>query len=780
MSRFHRPRVGWIWAAATLSLLCVAPPAAAQGFLLPRHPGPPAPGPGPRLLPISIRNQKVDVSVEAGVMRVEVAQDFHNPNPMTLEGTYVFPIPDGAQVSNFRLTINNEPTDGKILTREEARRIYEDYVRRSVDPAILEFVGRTALRARVFPIPGNGDRHISLVYHQAMPFEEGVYRGILPMNQERAVSQPAAGVTIHGVIRSPQAIRTVYSPSHDLDVKMEGERKAQFTFESSSERLNRDFVFYYTVSERAFGLNAIPYRRAGEPGYVLLSLAPPREVPESQLQPKDVVFVIDTSGSMQGEKIEQARNAMQTMLGALAPTDRFNIVRFSSDVTPFRDSVVTADAANVREARAFAAGFRAVGGTAIGDSLRAGLESIPTQEKRRGRAAFLIFLTDGLPTIGVVQPQQILADTAKVAPADVRIFSFGVGHDVNTTLLDRLAADHHGVSDYVAPSEDIEVRVGSFYKKIARPVLSNVRLQVDGRPLTQIEPANIPDLFAGSQLLIAARYAEAGTTRIRLTGELAGKSQSHEYQLTLPERSTQHDFVPRIWAGRRIGRLLEAIRRNGESSELKNEVIALSKEHGIVTPYTSYLVEEPGGPVPSLQTRGVGGTNRTFPLSTGGVPGGSGGGFGGGGFGGVGGGATSEAARQQVFRRDRQNAGASASKSASGKDAVAYSQRIRDLKEQTQGSAEVETSRQAGGRSFRRASGRWVQEKLPAKPARTVEIKFGSPAYFQLVSASPEWARYLAVEREVTFQSGAQSVVAIYASRGKDTLTAAELAQLRE
>jgi Ca-activated chloride channel family protein len=502
------------------------------------------------------------------------------------------------------------------------------------------------------------------------------------------------------------------------------------------------------------------------------------------------------------------------MLGALNDADRFNVIRFSSDTTNFRPSVVPATAENRAAARQFVEEFKAVGGTGIDDALQAGLSSLPKPEDRRGRAPFLIFMTDGLPTVGITDVDRILSNAQKAAAGDLRLFSFGVGADVNTLLLDRLARDNRGTADYVSQNEDLETKIGAFYAKIADPVLSNVKVAVDGAQLTEVYPSKIPDLFAGTQLLLLGRYKGQGKVSVNLTGELNGKPQSYTYDLTLPERELGNEFIPKLWAGRRIGFLLEELRLKGENKELKDEVIRLSKEHGIVTPYTAYLVEEPNLAPPGVAFRleqrerldrlgaqpGLGG------FGGGGVGGGLGGGLGGGrpaapgprgpagprGASPAGGAVQSPpqqgqvagkpadnkaADRYYVLQEQRRQEAEGFSRST-GLSAVEASRRVQQLKDQDKAETDLELRRVVQGRAFRRANQAWIEDEVKREGAkdRTVAVKYGTDAYFKLLSRA-EWAKFLSLGKEVTFRTGKTTLVHV-GPAGKDHLTNAELTQL--
>jgi Ca-activated chloride channel family protein len=554
----------------------------------------------------------------------------------------------------------------------------------------------------------------------------------------------------------------------------------------------------------------------------MLMLAPKNEAPPSEVQPKDVVLVFDTSGSMQGPKIEQARKAAQTIIGALNPKDRFNIIRFSGDVNSFRPTVVPADKENREAARAFVEEFRAIGGTAIDDALQQGLASIPKPEERPGRAPFLIFMTDGLPTIGNTAIDQILQNAAKAAPKDLRLFAFGVGSDVNTLLLDRLARGSRGDADYVAQDEDLETRIGNFYAKISDPVLSNVQVTLEGSKLLDPYPSRIPDLFAGSQLLILGRYQNTGPVKVTVSGEVGGQAKRFTYDLNLPERDLNQEFIPKLWASRRIGSLLEEIRLHGESKELKDEVIRLSQEHGIVTPYTAYLVEEPGlprppgGPIP-LGLR-AGASGRDVPEAEG--QSGERGGYGlrapaaapqaprpgkpaaaeprrasgkaedqvekipritgSGKISGLYRETEKKAAEKDLYSNSLQQQQARQQadgfQRSTGPNAVEASKRLRELREQDRAEPEVEFSRTVEGRLFIREGELWKDQTATGK-VTVVPVKYGSEAYFQLVARKRDWAKFLALGRRVAFRAG-KSTVVLVDEKGQEKLSEAELKRL--
>lgn len=808
------------WIVLVGALLAPAVPAGAQGLIVAQPVGPVRPGPRPAPQPLQVKSQKVTLNIDSGAVRAQISQVFHNPANVPMEGTYLFNLPEGAAVSNFRMQVDREPVDGKMVTADEARRIYEQFVRQRIDPGILEYVGRNAFRARVFPIAPSADKEIQLGYAHLANFQNGLYQVVYPMNTEKVSPEPLQELAIECTLRSNQPIKAIYSPTHEIQVKRENDHLATIRFDAKEIRANKDFVVYYSVSEKEFGLNALANRKPGEDGYFMMMLAPRRDASPAEVLPKDIVFVFDTSGSMQGAKIEQARRALNTVLGALSPKDRFNIIRFSTDVTQFRPAAVDATADNVKAGHDFVNDLKAIGGTAIDDALQAAFASLPAPNPAEKRTPFVIFMTDGLPTIGQTNVDQILAGAGKANTAHARLFTFGVGNDVNALLLDRLALNGSGAADYVGPDEDLETKIGGFYAKIANPVLSNVKIEVSGVQTAEVYPKRVPDLFAGSQLLVLGRYKGEGKASVKVTGDIGGAARAYTYDVTMPAQDRDHTFIPKLWASRRIGSLLEEIRLHGENAELKDEVIRLSKEHGIVTPYTSYLVEEPGQVPPAggpafrgaLSDRAMGrgaadglqGGGRAGGMRAGEVraaPGGAtngsaGAGFGGGGLGGRGGAgpalgvppasrpdgdragvtlrATGDVGRQQESLM--RAADKRAFNLSTGRDAIGQSQRLQQLKEQNVVENEVEAQQEVEGRQFHWKDGFWQDATVQGNPT-VVAVKYGSDAYFQLLSQHPQWAKFLALGKSVVFRTGKTHAVKI-GETGKEKLTDAELKAL--
>jgi len=537
---------------------------------------------------LSIVYHDVEVTIRDGVVTTHVDQLFRNDTGSDLEGQYVFPLPIGAVVSSFTMWVDGEALEAQILDADEARAIYEDYVRRAIDPALLEYVGRGALSARIFPIPANGERRIEITYSELLSAEGGTYRYRYPLDTERFSARPLERVSISVDVQTTSPLSAVYSPTHALSVVRVSDLAATGLYEDANVLPAQDFLLYYSVKAEAMGMTMLTYRVPGEDGTFLLIVTPPELAASAAAIPKDLVFVLDTSGSMSGEKIEQAKQALQFILENLNPDDRFAVVGFSDVSTALQTELAPVSATSISQATSWVSRMFAAGGTNIDDALRLAFSLFEANERPR----FLIFLTDGEPTVGEVDPVTIAEHALAANASDARMFVFGVGTDVNTILLDQLAQENRGTTTYVLPGENLEVVLSGFYRKIASPVLADLVLTIEGVDVFDIYPVALPDIFRGTQLLVLGRYQGEGEARITVSGSADGVKTAYTTLQTFPDASLENVFLPRLWAGRKISYLLNQIRLYGESDELVDSVIALSRRYGIITPYTSFLVDE--------------------------------------------------------------------------------------------------------------------------------------------------------------------------------------------
>ncbi len=579
----------------------------------PHHPHPPRPLPPPIILrphvfaPLQLEFCKADVEIKDQVAVTTLEQEFRNPNPRRVEGTFLFPVPRGAHLDKFSMEIDGKPVEAELLDADKARRLYQDIVRRAKDPALLEYDGQDVFKARIFPVEGKATRRVTVRYTQLLKMDNGLVAYTLPLNTTKYSSTPIRTLSVKVQLDSKQPIKTLYSPTHTVEIRRDGGRRATVGYESSNIKPDTDLILYFGTDRDEVGLNLMTYRDNDEDGYFLLLASPGVDIPDQNVVPKDVVFVLDTSGSMAGKKLEQASKALQFCVENLNDNDRFEIIRFSTEADPLFGRFAEADRVNRDKANDFVQGLKAIGGTAIDEALKKalGLNTDPVSassgtgagrgevSKTPDRPFVVIFLTDGLPTVGVTSEERILEDVTDLSAGRIRVFCFGIGTDVNTHLLDKITECTRATSQYVLPTEDLEVKVSNFYSKIKDPVLANPVLRFEGDTrVFSVLPSELPDLFRGEQLVLVGRYDKPARTGIVLEGRVNGKRQVFEHNSRFPKRSDENEFIPRLWANRRVGYLLDQIRLHGEEPELKDEVIELARDYGIVTPYTAYLILE--------------------------------------------------------------------------------------------------------------------------------------------------------------------------------------------
>lgn len=696
-----------------LGLLLGAGARAASAQDATRPPTPPEPLPPPiwNTGDLRIAYQRVDVTIEDQVATTHIEQLFVNEGDRIAEGVYLFPLPEGAAVNQLTMWVDGQPIEAKILGAGEARAIYDEIVRQLRDPALLEYVGASAIQANVFPIPAHDERRIEIEYTQVLPADNGLVHYVYPQSTDLYTNAPLETQSMRVDVRSDEAIRAIYSPSHPVAISRDGEFRATAGYEASDVTPEKDFELYYSVSPEEIGLNLLSYKEEGENGFFLMLVAPTVEVDPEDVVAKDVILVMDTSGSMEGEKMAQAKEAARFVVERLNPEDRFNVVAFSTGVRSYAPEL--APATDAEEAVPFIDRLEAVGGTNISLAL---LEAMNQADAERPLT--VIFLTDGLATEGIVETPLLLDAVAEAAPSSARLFAFGVGNDVDTLLLDSLAENHRGTTTYVRPGEAINEAVSGFYAKVSTPVLADVTLEVDGVTVEQLYPADLPDLFAGTQLAIAGRYRQGGPATITLRGDLNGETQSFVYEDHAFRSQGGDDFVPRLWATRAIGHLLQQIRLHGENEELVQSVVNLSIRYGIITPYTSYLIEEEDIFTQSgrdmIVEEEMAAEEEPAPFT----------------------GADAVEEAEEVGEMAAAEAPQAAEVTRVVTEAAADGETVE---------VEQRAIETVGSKSFVYRNGVWVDTAFDADGQTPQEVGFASDAYFDLLSAAPEMGRYLAL-----------------------------------
>lgn len=580
--------------------------AAAQGVLvvvdphqIVRLPRPiPLPTPQP---PVSykIKELAVDARLDAQIARVQVSQSFVNTGSQQMEVSFVFPLPYDGAIDQLTLLVDGKEFPAKLLEAKQAREVYEAIVRKNKDPALLEWLGAGMFKTSVFPVPPGAERKVTLRYTQLCRQDRGLTDFVFPLSTARYTSQPLESVKFQISIDGQAPIKNVYSPTHTLDIKRPSDKHAVVSFEAKDHVPAGDFRLLFDVGQDPVAARVVSYRPCDtEDGFFVLLATPEIKADTKELPKKTVVLVVDRSGSMSGQKIEQAKNAVKFVLNNLRDGDLFNVVAYDAEVQSFRPELQKFDPETRAAALGFVEGLFAGGSTNIDGALAAALGQL----KDTSRPNFVIFLTDGLPTHGETNEAKIAAAAKQRNDVRARLFAFGVGYDVNSRLLDKLAREGHGLSEYVRPNEDIEASVAKLYNRIGSPVMTDVAFdfQFDnaktelGPPVQRVYPTGTFDLFAGEQLVLVGRYKQSGAAKVVVRGQVGGREQKFEFPAQFAEKTADQSFAfaEKLWAARRVGEILDHLDLSGPNDELVKELVALSTRHGILTPYTSFLADE--------------------------------------------------------------------------------------------------------------------------------------------------------------------------------------------
>ncbi len=656
----------------------------ADGFIIPK------PQPKEAIPPLSVKYHRVTVEIIDQVAKTSIDQVFINHYPRDIEGTFIFPLPEDAAISEFVMYIGERKVKGEILEKNQARKIYEDIVRRLKDPALLEYIGRNMFRARVYPIPAKGEKRITLSYSEILKTEGNIIKYIYPLNTERFSHHPIRQVSLLAQISSKVPISSIYSPSHKVSVRQKEEGEARVSFKAANVKPDKDFHLYYSLTEDEIGLSFMNWEDA-EDNYFMLLASPPYSSRKEKIINKNLIFVLDSSGSMKGKKIAQAKEAVRFIIFNLEKQDKFAITDFDDGVNAFSSEILPATLDNRERALHFVDEIEDAGGTNINDALLDALKMIEHEEQ----PSYILFLTDGQPTVGITDTAEILKNIRNANDRRSRIFVFGVGNDVNTELLDKISSENRGTSIYVSEDENLEVAISSYYEKISSPVLSDLKINFEDIQTEDTYPRILPDLFKGSQLVLIGKYDGKGP----VTATLSGKVGKEERKFTLKDqkliKEEAYNFLPRLWATRRIGYLLEEIRLHGEDQELVDEVTELGLKYGIVTPYTSFLVTE---------------EERL----------------------------TMDFAAPEAMRAFEQ-------KKRSGEGAVRIAKATGKFKAGEQAvRIESQMIRYKEDKTFYLKDGYWVDSEYK-KGSALKEIKFNSEEYYKLISEKPGIVKYLSV-----------------------------------
>jgi len=723
-------------------IVCLFPIVAfADGMIVLRRPEPRVPTP----FPLSVKYHRVDVTIKNNVARTSVDQEFYNPTSVRLEGVYIFPLPGAAVISDFAMEIDGKLTRAELLDATKARGIYEDIVRSMRDPALLEYIGKGAFKVRIFPIEPRSTKKVKLSYSEVIRSDGGLHAYTYPLNTEKFSAAPLEEVSIRVNLQSERGLKTVFCPTHEVEIRRKGGNAAVVGFEEKRTTPDKDFTLYYSTDDKGVGVSVVAHRLPGENGYFLLTVTPAYDS-GGKVLPKDITFVLDTSGSMTPAKMAQAKRAIRYCLSQLNAEDRFEIIRFSTEAESLFDRLVVPSRQNLATAEKFIDGLEAIGGTNSEEALTLALKANAGASQH---PKVVIFITDGKPTIGETDEDRLVRKVKDANVQQMRIFTFGIGEDLNTHFLDKLTEATRAARTYVGEKEDMELPISAFFQKIQSPVLVDLSIQYgNGIRATQTYPRDLPDLFKGSQLVVLGRYSGTGNT-VTLNGTVDGRRVTFPYSVDFPAREDDNEVIASLWAAQRIGYLLDEIRLRGEEKEIVDEVTRLARQFGVVTPYTSYLIMEDerrrvaANVLPEKHQT----LNAVAPAPLG-------------------------ARMKGEYGAMQQKAGAPSVQASreveSLKNAMNKAQVNQGAARMTYQDKEGKTqnlaaqTRNVQGRAVYQVGSNWVDSQVQAmRNANVQRVKFASAAYFDLLSKEPQSAPFLALGRNVSFALN-QQVYEVY------------------
>ena len=546
----------------------------------------------------------IDILESTATTTIEIR--LHNTTNRRQEAELIVPVPDGAVVRGFAYDGPGGEITAEVLPKDEAKRIYRQLVAKIRDPALVEFVGYNLIRSSVFPIEAKSKQKVRLTYEHLLEVDNNRIDYVLPRTESLAYAVPWE-VTAN--IKAKRPISTVYSPSHKLDIKRVSDKQVSVKIAAGAVKEPGPFRLSYLLEKNGVTASMFTYpdEKVGG-GYFLLLAGLPAKPPKTNDNPaikREVTLVIDRSGSMRNEKIEQVKEAALQVIAGLEQGEAFNIIIYNDTVERFSGKPVIKTKENEDTARAYIKGITATGGTNIHDAL---LEAL-SQKPMEGTLPIVLFLTDGLPTVGQTSEIAIRNVVIKSNPYNRRVFTFGVGFDVNAPLLEKIAAESRAKAEFVLPKEDVEAKIGKVFKRLTGPILADVKLEVvkkNGEPAVgrtrDIIPDRLPDMFEGDQLVLLGQYVGEKPIVFQISGNYLGKVRTFKFTFDFDKADVRNGFVPRLWASRKIAELIDAIRQMGADpavsrhdpkvKELIDEIVRLSTEFGILTEYTAFLARE--------------------------------------------------------------------------------------------------------------------------------------------------------------------------------------------
>lgn len=537
---------------------------------------------------------KVDIQEQVAVTHVD--QTFYNEMSQSVEAIYLFPLPSNATISGLVYWVNGVRYEASIKERQQAVNDYNQKLRQWMDPALLEYLGDNLFRLSIMPINANSDVRTEITYVEPLSYDFGNVKYLFKLNTLALSSKPLQTVSVSIDASSHFPYKRFTSPSHNNSsaAKITKIADNHYTFFFGDENFypDKDLTIEFETQRAGIEYHALSYKSKpsdslGTDNFYTVWITPPDSLTAGYEINKNIVFTADVSSSMDGKRMEQLKDALNNFLTLLSDKDKFNIITFGTFVNSFKDNLVPASQNNINDAKAFVFQLYALGMTNIDQAITKSLQ----QSYGDSSSNSVVFLTDGYPTWGDTISTSILSHAKQNNIKNVRIFSFGIGDDISKSLLVNLAEQNHGYAKFIASNDSIALVVNDHFKRISKPVLTDITIDLGGLQSYDVYPKTINDLFWGSQLMQLGLYKTGGTYNVTLRGKIRSNPVEFKQSIYFTDTLGGHPFVPRLWAKEKIDYLLQLIDTYGETAELKKQVIDLSLKFHILTRYTALYVD---------------------------------------------------------------------------------------------------------------------------------------------------------------------------------------------
>lgn len=544
-----------------------------------------------------IKKVETTINIQEQIAVTHVDQTFTNEMSTSVETVFMFPLPANATISELVYWVNGQRFVAEIRERAAAVAAYNEQIRKWLDPALLEYLGNNLFRLSIVPVNAYSDVRTEITYVEPLDYNFGLINYGFRLNTLGLSSKPLQKVTLNLDASSKFSYKTFSSPSHGnstgANLTKLADNHYQFMYGDENFYPNKDFTIEFSTKRSAIEFNALSYKpktadSIGTDNFYTVWISPPDSVDPQDVIPKNIVFTADISSSMDGKRMEQIKESLNNFISLLAPEDKFNIITFGTFVKSFKPDVVPANEQNKLAAKDFIFQLYALGLTNIDQALISSLQ----QSYGDSTSNNLVFLTDGYPTWGDTNTVNILAHVKQNNKKNTRIFSFGVGEEISKSFLQDLADQNHGFSKFITSNDSIALVINDHFKRISSPVLTDITIDLGGLQAYDNYPKTINDLFWGNQVKQLGLYKTGGFYQVTLKGKIRSKQVEYKQNIYFNDTTgTGHRFVPRLWAKEKIDYLLNLIAAYGETKELVNQIIELSKRFQILTPYTAFYVD---------------------------------------------------------------------------------------------------------------------------------------------------------------------------------------------